>query len=82
MSGALWLVTFKQWRMHRLRVALTALGPLVLLVPGVAERYERAPRNRLVKARQQAGAEDGSTASGKPRKSHRKSPCRRRPWCG
>ncbi len=26
MFGALWLVTFKQWRAHRLRVALTALG--------------------------------------------------------
>jgi putative ABC transport system permease protein len=24
--GALWLVTFKQWRVHRLRVALTTLG--------------------------------------------------------
>jgi putative ABC transport system permease protein len=26
MFGALWLVTFKQWRAHRLRVALTTLG--------------------------------------------------------
>ena len=26
MFGALWLVTFKQWRVHRLRVALTTLG--------------------------------------------------------
>ena len=26
MFGALWLITFKQWRAHRLRVALTTLG--------------------------------------------------------
>jgi len=26
MLGALWLITFKQWRAHRLRVALTTLG--------------------------------------------------------
>ena len=26
MLGALWLITFKQWRSHRLRVALTTLG--------------------------------------------------------
>jgi putative ABC transport system permease protein len=26
MFGAMWLVTFKQWRAHRLRVALTTLG--------------------------------------------------------
>jgi putative ABC transport system permease protein len=26
MFGALWLITFKQWRTHRLRVALTTLG--------------------------------------------------------
>jgi len=26
MFGALWLITFQQWRLHRLRVALTTLG--------------------------------------------------------
>ena len=26
MFGAMWLITFKQWRAHRLRVALTTLG--------------------------------------------------------